>query len=138
MSVIPVQQLAVRLKLPAGWLWQEAQAGRIPVIPLGRSWRFDAEAVAERLGGPEGLRAIRQAMPPPPKIKGKHTKAAMAKSWRPEPPNFTLSEVCEYLGFNEQDLLRLMDRQALPFLHDGTCLQFPRVRVRAWAQQFIK
>jgi hypothetical protein len=45
MQFIPIEALAGKLGLPLGWLKTEAEAGRIPVLPVGRFLRFDLEAV---------------------------------------------------------------------------------------------
>lgn len=50
-------ELAARLRLPAGWLWEEAEAGRIPSLVAGGKRRFSVEAVrrtlAERAAHPQ-------------------------------------------------------------------------------------
>jgi hypothetical protein len=54
-----LQGLASRLGLPAKWLKQEAEAGRIPCLKIGAKLRFNATAVREALA----VRAAREHQP---------------------------------------------------------------------------
>ena len=47
--LVNVHGLAERLGLPASWLEQEAERGRIPVLRVGRHLRFDVRAVEATL-----------------------------------------------------------------------------------------
>jgi hypothetical protein len=47
--LVTARQLAGRLRVPATWIKQEAEAGRIPCIRAGREYLFDAETVAAML-----------------------------------------------------------------------------------------
>jgi excisionase family DNA binding protein len=49
MTVLPLYRLAARLRLPAGWLRQEAMAGRLPCLRIGRRLLFNKEAVERAL-----------------------------------------------------------------------------------------
>jgi excisionase family DNA binding protein len=48
-SLLTLLELARRLRLPRLWLRDEALAGRIPYLRVGRRLRFDAQAVEETL-----------------------------------------------------------------------------------------
>ncbi len=54
-------ELANRLRLPAQWLQNEADEGRIPCLRIGRKYRFNVDAVkaalAERAAGEEAAHA---------------------------------------------------------------------------------
>ena len=49
LSLLTVVALARRLGLSAAWLKDEAEAGRIPSLRIGRSLRFNAVAVERAL-----------------------------------------------------------------------------------------
>ena len=54
--------LAQRLNLPVRWLRDEAAAGRIPCLRIGRAFRFNPDAVeralAERAAVPSTRKAV--------------------------------------------------------------------------------
>src|SRR5262249_5033987 len=50
-ELLSLYQLAVRTRLPQRWLRQEALAGRIPCLRVGRRLRFSLAAVEETLAG---------------------------------------------------------------------------------------
>jgi hypothetical protein len=61
-SFANLRRLASRTGLPAAWLKAEADAGRIPCLRVGRSLKFNVEAV-------ERVLAERAAQTPPAEIK---------------------------------------------------------------------
>ena len=46
---LKLHALAGRLRLPAAWLLEEAKAGRIPCLQVGRGFLFSANAVEDAL-----------------------------------------------------------------------------------------
>ena len=44
-----LNQLARRLKLPAAWIKQEVQAGRLPCLRIGKRFLFSPDAVNRTL-----------------------------------------------------------------------------------------
>jgi hypothetical protein len=56
--LLPVGPMARRLRVPAKWLREEAEAGRVPCLQAGRALLFDPETVERvlveraRQGGP--------------------------------------------------------------------------------------
>ena len=58
-SVVTLSGLAARLRLPRRWLRQQAIAGRIPCLRVGRRFLFSPAAVEEALArlalGKEGV-----------------------------------------------------------------------------------
>lgn len=47
--VVTLRELAARVGLPRQWLKQEAAAGRLPCLRVGRTLRFNVEAVESAL-----------------------------------------------------------------------------------------
>jgi hypothetical protein len=54
-ELVNLQKLAVHIRLPRGWLREEAIAGRIPCLRVGRRMLFNLAAVEQAL-------ALRAAM----------------------------------------------------------------------------
>lgn len=62
-SLLTVQELATRLHVPASWVYQEAERGRIPHLRLGKYLRFEPDTVlayfrakgADGNRGPDGV-----------------------------------------------------------------------------------
>jgi hypothetical protein len=58
-KLVPLGQLARRLRVPVRWLREEAEADRIPHLKAGKALLFDHEAVERvlldraRQGGPD-------------------------------------------------------------------------------------
>jgi excisionase family DNA binding protein len=50
-QIVPLDELARRLRLSRRWLWQEADAGRIPSLKAGRRRLFNPAAVEAALAG---------------------------------------------------------------------------------------
>lgn len=48
-SFMPLEQIAVRLGVPASWLKSEAEAGRVPHIKAGRRVLFHRDTVERAL-----------------------------------------------------------------------------------------
>ena len=46
-------EVAERLGVPKTWVYEQARAGRIPFVPLGRYRRFRDEAIEEWVAGLE-------------------------------------------------------------------------------------
>jgi excisionase family DNA binding protein len=44
-TLMTAEQVAARVQLPKSWVYEQARTGRIPVVKLGRYYRFRAEAV---------------------------------------------------------------------------------------------
>ena len=47
--LLPLSQMARRLRAPVGWLREEATANRLPHLQAGRAILFDAETVENAL-----------------------------------------------------------------------------------------
>ena len=50
-DIVPIAELARRLKLSKAWLHREANAGRIPSLRAGKRRLFNPAAVAATLAG---------------------------------------------------------------------------------------
>jgi uncharacterized protein len=50
---INLEELADYLQVSRAYLYKEVQAGQIPAVKLGRSWRFDRDAIDRWLKGQE-------------------------------------------------------------------------------------
>ncbi len=48
-KLVPLGPLARRLRVPARWLREEAEAGRVPCLHAGKALLFDPEAVEQVL-----------------------------------------------------------------------------------------
>jgi excisionase family DNA binding protein len=56
--LLPLSRLAARLRLPADWLREEALAGRIPCLRVGRKLLFNADAVEKALAERAGREVV--------------------------------------------------------------------------------
>ena len=43
--LLPLTLMARRLRVPSTWLREESEAGRVPCLPAGKTFLYDAEAV---------------------------------------------------------------------------------------------
>jgi hypothetical protein len=59
--LLSLHRLAARLSLPAAWLKEEALAGRIPCLRVGRKLLFNVEAVEQTLTARAGRELISAA-----------------------------------------------------------------------------
>jgi hypothetical protein len=59
--LLPLNRLAARLRLPADWLRDEALAGRIPCLRIGRKLLFSPDAVERALAERAGREVVAMA-----------------------------------------------------------------------------
>ena len=133
MGLVPAKQAARLLGVPAEWLLAQAKAGQIPAVPLGRSWRFHPEGVAEHFKAhpelkapiekPERKRRARRPLPDSPPVD----------EWA-DGPALNVAQACEYLHADRASLLLMMESWGVPWVWDGARFRFPRRGLQVWVE----
>ena len=126
MALASLGQLAKRLGLPARWLEAEAEAKRIPSIPLGRSVRFDPPLVAAILAEREGLGLFAEWPFPQGYLAGLAAKS-VPRDWQ----LLCVEDVRALLRTTHGEVGRLMREERLPWL-PGRRRHIPRGPFLAW------